>query len=78
MPLRFVGMPYPFTGLNEEMLQTYLEGKDNVSGKPVMQAIVDSLTNPLTAEEKKSGPRAIGLPWPHRCGFAQRLAGRPR
>jgi hypothetical protein len=55
MPLRFVGMPYPFTGLNGEMLKTYLDGKDNVSGKPVMQAIVDCLTKPLTAEEKKTG-----------------------
>jgi len=34
MPLRFVGMPYPFTGIKKEMLKTYLEGKDNVSGKP--------------------------------------------
>jgi hypothetical protein len=49
MPLRFVGMPYPFTGLKKEMLKTYLEGKDRVSGKPVMQAIVDCLTKPLTA-----------------------------
>jgi hypothetical protein len=55
MPLRFVGMPYPFTGLKKEMLKAYLEGKDNVSGKPVMQAIVDCLTKPLTAEEKKTG-----------------------
>jgi hypothetical protein len=38
------------------MLKTYLEGKDNVSDKPVMQAIIDSLITPLTAEEKKSGP----------------------
>ncbi len=55
MPLRFVGMPYPFTGLKKEMLQKYLEGNDNVSGKPIMQAIADCLTKPLTAEEKKTG-----------------------
>ncbi|HTY63167.1 MAG TPA: UGSC family (seleno)protein [Acidobacteriota bacterium] len=55
MPLRFVGVPYPFTGIQKEMLQSYLEGKDRVSGKPLMQAIVDCLTKPLTAEEKKSG-----------------------
>jgi hypothetical protein len=55
MPLRWVGMPYPFTGLNKEMLKTYLEGKDNVSGKPIMQAIIDGLTKPLTAEEKRTG-----------------------
>jgi hypothetical protein len=55
-PLRFVGMPYPFTGLSAEMLKTYFDGKDNVSGKPVMQAIVDALTVPLTDQEKISGP----------------------
>lgn len=55
MPLRWVGMPYPFTGLNKEMLKTYLEGKDNVSGKPVMEAIIDGLTRPLIAEEKRTG-----------------------
>jgi hypothetical protein len=64
MPLRFVGMPYPFTGIKKEMLKTYLEGKDNVSGKPLMPAIVDCLTKPLTAEEKKTGipPEAAPLP----------------
>jgi hypothetical protein len=55
MPLRFVGVPYPFTGLKKEALRTYFEGKDRVSGKPVMQAIVDYFTKPLTVEEKKSG-----------------------
>jgi hypothetical protein len=55
MPLRWVGVPYPFTGLKKEALKTYLEGKDRVSGKPLMQAIIGSLTKPLTAEEKKTG-----------------------
>jgi hypothetical protein len=58
MPLRFVGVPYPFTGLSPEMMKTYAEGKDRVTGKPLMQAIVDCLIKPLAAEEKKSGPLA--------------------
>jgi hypothetical protein len=58
MPLRFVGVPYPFTGLSPEMMKTYVDGKDRVTGKPLMPAIVDCLTKPLTAEEKKSGPPA--------------------
>jgi len=64
MPLRWVGAPYPFTGLKEESLRTYLQGKDRVSGKPLMQAIADALTNPLTAEEKKTGipPEAASEP----------------
>jgi hypothetical protein len=65
MPLRFVGMPYPFTGLSKEELKTYLpDGKDNVSGKPVMQAIVDSLTVPLTDNEKIAGPSPEAKPEP--------------
>ena len=64
MPLRFVGVPYPFTGLKEETLKTYLEGKDKVSGKPIMQAIVDCLTKPLTAEEKKTGIPPEAAPEP--------------
>ncbi len=64
MPLRFVGVPYPFSGLSKEMLKTYLEGKDNVSGKPIMQAIIDCLTKPLTAEEKKTGIPPESAPEP--------------
>jgi hypothetical protein len=64
MPLRWVGVPYPFTGLKKEELKTYLEGKDRVSGKPLMQAIVDCLTKPLTAEEKKTGIPPEAAPEP--------------
>ena len=64
MPLRFVGMPYPFTGLKKEVLRTYLERKDKVSGKPVMQAIADCLTRPLTAEEKRTGIPPEAAPEP--------------
>jgi hypothetical protein len=64
MPLRFVGAPYPFSGLKEERLKTYLEGKDKVSGKAIMQAIVDCLTKPLTAEEKKTGIPPEAAPEP--------------
>jgi hypothetical protein len=64
MPLRWVGVPYPFTGLKKEALKTYLEGKDRVSGKPVMKAIVDCLTMPLTAEEKKTGIPPEAAPEP--------------
>jgi hypothetical protein len=64
MPLRWVGVPYPFTGLSKERLKTYLEGKDRVSGKPLMQAIVDCLTKPLTAEEKRTGMPPEAAPEP--------------
>lgn len=55
MPLRYVGVPFPFSGQPRSVLKGYVEGKDTVSGKPMMQAIVDALTNPLTGEEKLSG-----------------------
>lgn len=64
MPLRFVGAPYPFTGLKKETLRAYLEGKDKLSGKPLMRAVVDGLTKPLTAEERRTGvpPEAASEP----------------
>jgi hypothetical protein len=46
------------------MLKTYLAGKDKVSGKPIMRAIVDCLTKPLTAEEKKTGMPPEAKPEP--------------
>jgi hypothetical protein len=64
MPLRWVGMPYPFTGLSKEALKNYLAAKDKVSGKPIMQAVVDCLTKPLTAEEKKTGVPPEAAPAP--------------
>ncbi|MBN1832456.1 MAG: hypothetical protein JW896_10120 [Deltaproteobacteria bacterium] len=52
MPLRFVGVPYPFTGLSKEQLEIYVEeGKDKVTGKPIMQAIIDALTIPIKESE---------------------------
>lgn len=64
MPLRWVGVPYPFTGLKKELLKTYLQGKDRVSDKPLMQAIVEGLTKPLSDEEKRTGVPPEAAPEP--------------
>ncbi|MGH9686729.1 MAG: hypothetical protein ACRD5K_06520, partial [Candidatus Acidiferrales bacterium] len=56
MPLRFVGFPFPFAGQPTSVIAQDIDGKDSVSGKPLMQAIVDALTVPLTPQEKLSGP----------------------
>jgi hypothetical protein len=64
MPLRFVAFPFPFTGMTEAVYKSFIEGKDQVSGKPMMQAIVDGLTKPLTAHEKLSGPSPQSKPEP--------------
>jgi len=39
----------------EQLRKAVVEGKSPVSGKPVMQEIVETLTKPLTAEEKRTG-----------------------
>ncbi len=64
MPIRYVGVPFPFSGQPRSVLKGYITGKDTVSGKPMMQAIVDGLTKPLTDREKMSGPAAEAAPEP--------------
>jgi hypothetical protein len=39
----------------EELRRDVIEGNNPVTGRPVMQEIVEKLTKPLTAEEKKTG-----------------------
>jgi hypothetical protein len=57
MPIRFVGFPFPVAGQPREVLHRYVfESNDVVSGKPMMQAIIDAFTKPLTPEEQISGP----------------------
>ncbi|HTX16583.1 MAG TPA: hypothetical protein VMD77_14890 [Candidatus Baltobacteraceae bacterium] len=55
MPIRFVGVPFPFSGQPRSVIKGYVQGKDTVTGKPMMQAIVDGFTKPLTANEQLSG-----------------------
>jgi hypothetical protein len=60
MPIRYVAFPFPVAGQPKSVHKSYVEGKDLLSGKPMMQAIIDALTKPLTDEEKKSGMPAGG------------------
>jgi hypothetical protein len=56
MPVRYVGFPFPVAGQPKEVHHKYVfEDKDVVSGKPMMQAIIDAFTSPLTEAEKYSG-----------------------
>lgn len=55
MPIRYVAFPFPVAGQPKSVHKSYVEGKDLLSGKPMMTAIIDALTAPLTEEEKKSG-----------------------
>jgi len=56
MPIRFVGFPFPVAGQPKSVHHRYVfESNETVSGKPMMQAIVDALTKPLTEQEKYAG-----------------------
>jgi hypothetical protein len=56
MPLeRICFTPHPVWGKTDAEMYSYLEGNDPVSGKPLMKEVIDALTQPLTAEEQKTG-----------------------
>jgi hypothetical protein len=56
MPLeRICFTPHPVWGKTDAEMYAYLEGNDPVSGKPLMKEVIDALTVPLSAEEKKTG-----------------------
>src|SRR5689334_8058511 len=55
MPIRYVFVPFPFTCQPRMVDVGYVTGKDMLTGQPLMTAVVDALTSPLTAEEKMSG-----------------------
>lgn len=61
MPIRFVSCPFPFAGQPKSVDRAYVEGKDMLSGRPMMQAVSDALTRPLTAQEQIKGasPEAV-------------------
>jgi len=62
MPIRFVAFPFPVAGQPKSVHKQYVAGKDQLSGKPMMQAIIDGLTLPLTDKEKVSGmPPGAGV-----------------
>jgi hypothetical protein len=64
MPIRYVAFPFPVAGQPKSVHRAYVEGKDLLSGKPMMQAIVEALTKPLTEEEKRSGMPPGAAPEP--------------
>jgi hypothetical protein len=63
MSLRFTFPPYPLVGRPRDVLRKYVEGKDPISGKPLMPQVVDALTKPLT-EQERNPPAARSAPRP--------------
>ena len=55
IPLRYTVFPLPIAGVSQQQHRTYVNGNDPVTGKPIMQEIVDALTKPLTADEQLTG-----------------------
>jgi len=55
MPVRYVAVPFPFTGQPRAVDTGYVTGQDMLTGQPLMTAVIKALTDPLTAEEKISG-----------------------
>lgn len=67
MPLlRFTFLPHPVSGQPHSLIRERVGGKDPTTGKPVMQEIIEALTKPLSADEKRAGdierlvPRLVG------------------
>jgi len=65
MPIRYVAFPFPVAGQPRAVHHRYIfEGRDQVSGKPMMQAIIEGFTKPLTESEKFKGPAPEASPEP--------------
>ena len=52
---RFTFVPHPVAGKNAAQLREYVLGNDPITNRPVMDEVVEALTKPLTADEKKTG-----------------------
>src|SRR5687768_13204524 len=48
-------VPQPVMGKSARELRAYVDGTDPVTGRPVMQEVVEGLTRPFDAEDRKSG-----------------------
>ena len=52
---RFTFVPHPITGVPAEFCKKYLQGNDPMTGKPVLDEIIDAITRPLSAEDARGG-----------------------
>jgi len=63
---RIVTVPHPISRVPASICRDYIEGNDPVSGRPVIDEIVEALTKPLTKDDTRSGSQA--RPEPTRIG----------
>src|ERR1700682_86435 len=50
---RAVFVPQPVMGKSPKELRAYVDGNDPVTGRPVMQEVIEGLTRPFDAEDLK-------------------------
>jgi hypothetical protein len=55
IPLRYTVFPLPVAGVSRAVHEKYVNGNDAVTGTPIMEQIIESLTLPLTADEQLTG-----------------------
>ncbi len=53
--------PLPVAGVSRSVHEAYVEGNDPVTGRPIMQEIIEALTNPLTTEEQLTGQTSAAV-----------------
>lgn len=53
--MRTVFTPHPVTDRPAALCRKYLESNDPVTGKPILQEIVEGLTKPVSDEDKSTG-----------------------
>src|SRR6266849_2017089 len=51
--MRFAFVPQPVMGKSPRELRAYVDGDDPLTGRPVMQEVIEGLTKPFDAEDLK-------------------------
>src|SRR5438094_10233983 len=52
--MRFAFVPQPVMGKSPHELRAYVDGDDPLTGRPVMQEVIEGLTSPFDAEDLKA------------------------
>src|SRR3954454_102296 len=62
--MRFAFVPQPVMGKSAAELRAYVDGDDPLSGRPVMQEVIEGLTRPFDAEDLRGATPARPPPPP--------------
>ncbi len=69
VPLRFIYAPHPVVSMPPSVLRGYIEGKDPMTGRRLVDEVLEALTKPYTAEESRN--LAVARPVPERPRFLE-------